>query len=183
MDTKSCEEFALQCGSIVKWAFDERTLSYQIRVVKEGDIQKETCCNPFNTMTEEEYEHFKSLCPVVTEIPCSVRNKIYREVITTRDELAEYITNSINSDCWGVYYISQDQKEFTEIFDGRKDDESHQEIRSNLVENVNDIIKRINNGETLVCVMGGNDFIEVYYYLLPDGSYQKLDNCTIKGKK
>lgn len=180
MDMKSCEDFTLQCGSVVKWEFDERTLSYQIRVVKEGDIRKETCCNPFNTMTKEEYEHFKSIRPVAPETPCSVRNKIYREVIATRDELAEYISGSIGSDCWGVYYISKDQKEFTEIFNSRKDNYTHFDIRSNLTGHVNDIIKRIDDGETLVCVMGGNDFIEVYYYLLPDGSYQKLDNWTVK---
>jgi len=114
-----------------------------------------------------------------TDTQCSVEHRMEMTIIDTRDKLCKSITDSIMSDCQGVYYISQDQKEFKEIFDSRRDNSFFVDLRRDMCQNMDDVISHIDHGETLVCVMGHHDFVEYYYHLLSNGSYQEIRNMAI----
>lgn len=179
------KQYTLETGSVVEWIFSPETWNYQLEFVKfvkrSDDAQ---CDNPFNSMTQGELRLICHEKPAKPPTPCGVNNKIYRELITTREELEKSIKDTIDSDCWGLYYISPDQKTTNEIFSHRNKPScgwkncSICDKRHELLNSPNEVVKHVDAGETAVCVMGGSNFIEIYYYALQTG-YQKISNWVI----
>lgn len=139
------------------------------------------CGNPFNLMTKEEYEMIINEKPKSHLVTCRLNSILYNKIIKEED-LIETISSDICADCWGIFTITNDRKEVVKIYyDNRNSDEKkwrlnlstkeyHEKVkelgkeRERLCNDPSDLIDDIKQNNTVVIVLGCEEFIEMYYY-------------------
>ena len=177
------EKYKLECGAVVQWKYDNLINGYELYCVKEPSY-KVGCGNPFNMMNKNEYNHIKKfIINNIKEIPCDTSCSISINIYHSDEQLKSQIQNIIGADCWGVYSTTKDHKEHKIYFSHREtgiclcnDNPRDCYIRNYLIENPIVLIDEIKLGKTVGIVLGGNDFLEIYYHQLADNSYQEIIN-------
>jgi hypothetical protein len=175
--------YTLECGAQVTWKQSDVFDNYRLEIVVPSPTSK-GCGNPWNLMTEQETILIKSQKPKTAPVPCNLKSMMYQNIISDEKQLSNELQDMLGGDCWGVFVTTQDRKEIIKVyFDARtngQDLKIHDNIRNDLLKDPNELVEHIKSGHTVVIVLGGNEFIEGYFFKIGDLFVEMVNDHMIR---
>lgn len=168
-------------GGSVKWKYDANVYAYSLNWEKRASTAG--CGNPWNALTKEEFEKIRALKPDNPKPPCGINHKVAWSLLATEPELQKEMDQALGADCWGLYTIREDGKEkvyFSHRTTECTDTEPCREEgcwRTDFLAHPEKLVRLVKENKTVVLVMGGDDFIEIYFSALPSG-FLMIENYT-----
>lgn len=161
-----CVVYKLDNGIVYKWEKRNLYEDYQIHIVRDMGSRGCGCGNPWNTIGDYRDQ-------VVSTKPKSEKvfeqnSGMYHKLLSSSFETKEYMKELINGDMWCIYTITEDRTRVIKTyFDFRmtdwKEDPEGEAVRNKPASDPSDLIKDIDNGNTVVFVFGSSEFIETYF--------------------
>jgi hypothetical protein len=165
------EQITLKSGATVAWITFDACCHSQLDVCKWPEGPLEGCRNPWVFVEDgDERKLVKAKQPAVQPVPGNHQSALvleYMNAATIQDELQSYIA----SDCWAVYVADKNRLLGVRqvYFDSRaSDDVLEQERRDGIC--MTELCAHLNEDHTVVLVMGGNEFMEIYFSRVPSSS-------------
>jgi hypothetical protein len=175
--------FTLECGAKVHWSLKTPFEDYELQVVCDPQKDsKKSCGNPFNWMTPSEYKEITQMRPKNTNKPCKLECMMEQQFFYDTKTVAAELIDFIGADCWGVFTTTQKRDKIVKMyFDTRTDgdDEDSDKLRDKLIEDPAELIDAMNNGLTVVIVMGSKRFIESYFFKVQSPENQQNQNQNL----
>ena len=153
----------LSCGIIVRWEREDAFKHDELIVV--NDICKCQCCgNPWNHMTNDETIYVKSQ-QSKNENPLGLQVLLRADTFATADNMEDDMEEMLSADCWGVFTTSADRKVVHHVFFNSKIDKTEEaaKAREILMDDTLPLTECVQRGETVVFIMGSNQFMDIYY--------------------
>jgi hypothetical protein len=159
----------LSCGMVVRWEREDAFKHDKLMVV--NDICECQCCgNPWNHMTDQESTYIKSLRNVKKEIPGGLQVLLQTETFATADDMEDDMKETLGADCWGVFTTSADRRVVHHIFFNFRSGKTKEaeKAREILMDDTLPLIDWVQRGQTVVFIMGGRQFMDIYYSKIGD---------------
>lgn len=164
MDNNNEGNITLQCGMVVRWQGGDAFKNDKLEIVS-YDCKCTCCGNPYNHMTDQEFTYIKSLRHVKKEIPGGLQVLLRTETFATADEMEDDMEETLGADCWGVFTTSADRRVVHHVFFNSRTDKTEEaaKARENLMDDTLPLSECVQRGQTVVLIMGGNQFMDIYY--------------------
>lgn len=164
-----CSVYKLGNGIVYKWNRKNLYEDYQLHIVHDAGRQGCRCGNPWNII--DNYRDCVLATRPESKKIFEQKSGMCHKILSTQ-ELRDRMIESLESDIWCVYTITQDRKKIIKTyFDFRTHcwnvNPEGEDTRSRLIEDPLELIEDIDKGHTVVFVFGLSSFIEEYYIGLP----------------
>lgn len=167
-------------GDKMKWARDNIFENYYLENI---DRNNSGCGNPWNMLSESEEEFVRSgTKPADPPVPANLTRYMRTTLFTSPSEVTERMKELIGADCRAVFSVDDTRCKLLNMYYDIRTPENNRltgnkekymiedSKRSSLMNDQTELIKTVDNGDTVVIVFGGNDFQfrEDYYYKVQD---------------
>lgn len=144
--------------------------------VKQSMCDEDGCGNPYNLITQEEREAVIGLQIQPQEYPVQLPRefvKLYKEKEMNMSEVIKYFREHVESDCWSIHIRDVNNQPIKVIYDMRgksrysmeekEEDKKREEIMNE--DGIKNLLLECYQNEHTICMfMGGEAFIDLYYY-------------------
>lgn len=138
------------------------------------DTPNSQCGNPWNSISSEYAVYIRRQQPEPVKMPVHGERPVINMKFFTFDEMVEYVSDSVFSDCWSVYKRNGDSHVVETLYyqlpldANREIYDNEQEKRGALAQNaICDILKNLDNSE-LCLSFGMKPFMDYYIRKSPE---------------
>lgn len=169
----------LSNGVRVQWVRGD-VFQNHVLVMVDSQGLPDGCGNPWNLLelcTEADRVLVRDKKPGKPKLPLDVQCIMYHHILGGEDEVKKRMHSVICADCWGVLSTSADRTVVHKIYyDYRALDRTIEDFREDpaqkeqdgkrklIIQDQTDLWRDIEDGLTVMCVMGCDQFKEIYYF-------------------
>jgi hypothetical protein len=163
----------LSNGVKVRWVRYDAFNGHDLEIVDSQGLPS-GCGNPWNLLElcpEADRKLVRDKKPGKSKLPVDVQCMMYHHILGGEEQVKKRMKSTISADCWGVFSTSADRTVVHTLHydyrgvnnDATREQQEHAQ-RKQLLSDQAKLWRDIEAGLTVVCVMGNEQFMEIYYF-------------------